>query len=329
VVKYLLVDGNNLAMRSVHAGYGAPLSSGNTPTAALMIFANSLCKIIAEERPTHVGVAWDGKSKYRLGLLPTYKANRKSRLAPDVDTGQEKDDAFLLMWAFLDAARIPSYRHPDYEADDLIATWWADIMDGWVHQYRVVDGIPRGETEIMIASGDKDFLQMAGPNPQGVPTVIRRFGPAGDKPDIWDAQRVLDELGFEPRCWPLVTALTGDVSDNVIGVPQIGPKRAVKLLARHDWDLDAALEEIPEHRELVLRNLLLVDLREVPLAKLNLPEALNLPLYATEQGADLAKFFATYQLAGLAAKYERGQLWSVPTMPGRSLGVQKGGLPQP
>lgn len=311
MVKYLLVDGNNLAMRAVHASYGAPLSSGSVPTGALMIFANSLCKIIAEESPTHVGVAWDGRSKYRLGILPTYKGNRK---AAPLDSGQEKDDSFLLMWEFLDAAKIPSYRHPDYEADDLIATWWAEVADPPNSMHT---------ESIVIASGDKDFFQLVGQNPNGLDTVVRRFGPANAPADIWTEERVLEDLGFEPHCWPLVTALTGDVSDNVLGVPQIGPKRAVKLLERHNWDLESALEDIPEHRDLVRRNLRLVDLRSAPLATLDLPGPVNLPIHATEDGADLALFFATYQLAQLAKKYELGQLWSIPKMPGRSLGAPK------
>jgi DNA polymerase-1 len=309
---HLYVDANNLAMRAVHASQGHALSSGGVPTGALMIFANTLCKIIAEETPAYVGVAWDGQSKYRRGLLPSYKANRK---APPVDAA-EKDDAFLLMWGFLDAAGIPSFRHSDYEADDLIASWWHNAY-----------GV--GEDAIVIASGDKDFFQLTGENPAGMKTTVRRFGPAIDPADYWDDERVATELGFENYHWPLVTALTGDVSDNVIGVPGIGPKRAVKLLARNDWDLGKALEEIPEHRETVLRNLKLVDLRTAPLATLELPGKIDLPRYGADNGADLDEFFGGFELKVLQDKYRAHKLWAMPAkLPGRSMSTvttQRGG----
>lgn len=299
MIHYLFVDGNNLAMRSVHAAQtgGQELSVRGTPTKALMIFVNSLAKLLGEQPASHVAVAWDGVSKYRRSLLPAYKANRKA--AP---VGQrERDDAFLLMWAFLDAAGIPSYRHDDYEADDLISAWWVEPTEG----------------EMTIASGDKDFLQLCGPNPHGVPTRLLRFAPGAS--ERWDALRVEEEFGFEPRCWPLVTALTGDTSDNIDGVPGIGPKRAVKLLARHDWNLIEALEEIPEHREKVERNLKLVDLRSMPLAKLNLPRTVELPRYGTEAGLELEKFFLSFELAVLHDRFRNHTLWSRPPMPGRSM----------
>src|ERR1043165_3092431 len=206
--KYLLVDGNNIASRAAHASWSATSLStvDGVPTAALMIFANSIIKMIAEEQPTHMGVAWDGKSKHRLSLLPTYKANRKE--APDEDV---KVTAFTMMKAFLQACGIPNVIDKDFEADDILAGWWWDIFEA---------------SEIVIATGDKDLFQLLGQSPQGCLTTIRR--PAGNGvTEHWTAERFEEEYGYPVQYWSAVTALTGDTSDNIDGIRGIGPKKAV------------------------------------------------------------------------------------------------------
>lgn len=295
--RYLLLDGNNLAIRALHATQGRPLSGGGVPTGALLVFANALARLITEVDPTHIAVAWDGHSKLRYGLLPTYKANREQAPA---QVELEKGDVILLAQAFLDAARITSHHHPDYEGDDIIAALWKAIGSG----------------EIVIASSDKDFFQLCGANPHGVPTELIRFS-SGPDLDRWTTERFASEKGFESRYWPLVTALTGDSSDNVKGIPGIGPKRAVKLLERHQWDLDTALGDHPDHRELVLTNLRLVNLRE-PALKIAPPTRTALPVYGDPHDR-LDTFLAGFALTSLRERHQQGRLWRRPTLPGRSL----------
>lgn len=301
--KYLLVDGNNIASRAAHASWATTTLSAEdgTPTAALMFFINSMAKMIAEEQPTHVAVAWDGRSERRHRLLPTYKANRKA--VPDE---REKNTAFGLMRDFLDVAWIDQFRDPLNEADDVLATWWHNIVDA---------------SEIVIATGDKDMLQLLGLNPWDVPTFVRR-PQTGGPAERWDEARFETEYGYNPRNWPLVGALTGDTSDNIMGIRGIGPKKALKLLEDHDWHLGSALaEKHPEHRERVLLNYLLMELTtEPPIRTMRLGiRYFEPPLFDTERGTGLDLFLRNYELSALLARYRKGQLWTQPTMPGRSL----------
>lgn len=303
--KYLLIDGNNLAMRALYAASasGSSLATDDgVPTGALMIFVNMLTKIVGGEDPTHVAVAWDGRSARRLALSASYKGNRKE--APEF----AKDATFAAMRDFLTRAGIQSAWRPDEEADDLIAGWW--------------NAVPAAEPEdgITIVSGDKDLLQLAGPNPYGVTTVVRRFPDLSTGPDYWVADRVEAELGCTPRRWPLVTALRGDSSDNVIGIAGVGPKRALALLARHDWNLDRALrEEYPSERDRILTNVELVDLL-VAAPLLPAPEPTRLRHHDEASPGDPVEIFLRrYELTTLLARHQADRLWIKTRLPGRSL----------
>lgn len=290
---WLLVDGTNLATRSWYAARRAHLTtSTHVPVGSLMIFAGSVAKLISDERPRHVGFAWDGRSKFRHDLDPGYKIARSDHPDPE-----EKSDSFSLMQFLLQASRLPMAHHDDYEADDLIASWWARVTEG----------------EITIASADKDFLQLVGLNPHRCPTRLVRFSGGGAATDVWTRDRVLGELGYAPERWPLVTALTGDPTDGVVGIRHVGVKRAVKLLSEHDWNLEAALDGYPHERERVLRNLKLVDLRR-PLARIELPPALDLPVYGTEAGEPLDNFLTDFELVSLRDRYRRHALWTRPVL---------------
>lgn len=300
--KYLLIDGNNLAMRAVHAASasGTALSTDDgVPTGALMIFVNMLTKIVGGEDASHVAVAWDGRSVRRLALSASYKGNRKE--APEF----AKDATFAAMRDFLTRAGIQSAWRPDEEADDLIAGWWNSIV---------------GEEEIIIVSGDKDLLQLAGQNPFDGHTIVRRFPDLSTGPDYWDADRVEAELGCTPRRWPLVTALRGDSSDNVIGIAGVGPKRALALLARYDWNLDRALrEEYPSERDRILTNVELVDLL-VATPLLPAPEPTRLRQHDEATPGDPVEiFFRRYELTTLLARHQANRLWIKTRLPGHSL----------
>lgn len=304
VDKYLLIDGNNMAMRALHAAVasGSLLTAEDgVPTGTLMIFANMFTKIVAEEAPTHVAVAWDGKSERRISLLPSYKANRRE--APEF----AKDAAFAVMREFLSRAGVQSAHRPDQEADDLIAGWWLALAQ------------VRGAPEVVIVSGDKDLLQLAA---RSAPrTVVRRFPDASTGPDYWDEDRVLAELGCTPRQWPLVTALRGDSSDNIEGIRGIGPKKALALLQRHDWNLVEALEEeFPEHLDRILRNVAMVDLLIEGCPVLPAPQPTRLCLHDPERPGDPVEvFFRRYRMTTLLARHQANRLWSKPPPPGRSL----------
>lgn len=298
--RYLLVDGNNLAMRAVHASWNTSTLSNadGVPTAAVMIYINALAKLIAEQEPTHIAVAWDGQSQFRRALLPSYKANRKE--APQE---LRKDDSFRLMMRFTYFAGIENLLDPDHEADDLIAGWW------WA-----IEG--SGEDTIIIASGDKDLLQLLGTNPFGVPTYVHRFG----DPENWDEARFAETYDFEPERWPLVAALMGDASDNIEGIRGIGPKKAVKMLREHDWDLsEAVADRFPEELDRIEMNFKLTDLQTFPQVQVRAPSPTTLVTYRPEHPNLLDHFLDELELTEIRARYRRDALWTKPITPGRSL----------
>lgn len=298
--RFLLVDGNNLAMRAVHASWNTSTltNADGVPTAAVMIFINALAKLIADETPTHIAIAWDGQSQFRRALLPSYKANRKEAPAE-----LRRDDAFRLMMRFAYFAGIQNHLDPDHEADDVIAGWW------WA-----IEG--SGADTIIIASGDKDLLQLLGSNPFGVPTVAHRFG----DPEGWTAERFEEVNGYEPDRWPLVAALMGDSSDNIEGLKGIGPKKAVKMLREHDWNLsEAVAERYPEELDRIETNFKLTDLQSFPQVQLRAPLPTELTTYRPEYPSLLDHFLDELELAEIQARYRRHALWTKPITPGRSL----------
>lgn len=272
-------------MKSWYATQHEAMTADGESTAALVVFTNTLTRHIREEQPDKVVVCWDGGgSEYRTRLLPTYKANRKEKAE-----GSRMSRERALVKEFLSLANIFHVERPGVEADDLIAKYWHDA-----------------DEDVVIVSEDKDFLQLAGHNPQTKWCEILRS--TGER---WDVADVFQKTGARPQHLPSVMALTGDTSDNIIGVPGIGPVRAVQLLEEAGWDLQAI--EDPRVREMlpqVLTNRVLVNLR-LPIPGL---ELLPPPPFApTRQQSvlyeGLMAFLDRYHLKGLTARMVTDTLW--------------------
>jgi DNA polymerase-1 len=284
----LLVDANNLWMRAWFATQHEAMTADGESTAAMVVFTNTLTRHLREERPDKVVVCWDGGgSDYRTRLLPSYKGNRKEKN----ESGRVAQERRQVK-EFLSLANVFHVERPGVEADDLIAKYWHDA-----------------EEDVVIVSEDKDFLQLAGhmPTARGRYTceILRSTG------ERWNEARVVEKTGAEPRHLPSVMALTGDTSDNVIGVPGIGPVRAVQLLEEAGWDLQAI--EDPRVREMlpqVLTNRVLVNLR-LPVPGLELPPP---PYFRPTRSTsalyqELVTFLDRYQLKGLTARLLTATLW--------------------
>lgn len=297
----LLVDGNNLAMRAVHAAKHSHMRAAGVNTGPLTIFMTSLAKIVYEVNPTRFAVAWDGGSYMRTQLIAGYKANR--RPAPTLE--DLTHDTFRLIMELLSLLDIPQTRVPGYEADDVIAAWWHLIT-------------PDDATRITIASSDKDFLQLIGDSPHQVPTDQLRLSSADTPTDWWYEERLWNELGYEPHHWPLIAALAGDKADNVLGIPGIGPKRAQKLLESYGWNLvEAVRAEYPDYLLQVQDNLLAVNLREPDeTLTVTLPKRFDRTSDASPQ---LVRFLDTYQMISLKGKIMTKSLWGPMKIPGRPL----------
>lgn len=280
----LLLDGNNLYMRSYYATRHEAMTADGESTAALVVFTNTLTRHIREERPDRVVVCWDGGgSDYRLKILPSYKANRLQKAA-EVRTGRDQVKEFLAL------AGIFQVERSGFEADDLIAKYWYEA-----------------EESMVLVSEDKDFLQLAGFNPKAYDCEILRS--TGER---WNAISVQDKTGARPDRLPSVMALTGDESDNVPGVPGIGPKRAVQLLEEAGWNLEAIEHpDVAQMLSQVLRNRVLVNLR-MPVPGLILPPPP--PFHPTGPAsalyAEFVEYLSRYHLKGLLSRLYSGTLWT-------------------
>lgn len=290
MAKTLLIDGNNAAMRGIHAMARSGLSADGVATGPLLAFINSLSRHVREERPDRVVVCWDaGPSEFRVALAPNYKAHRKQ---PDPAMDETKRTAFGLMKEFLSLAGVHQVERHGFEADDLIAYY--------VHHR------PLGDSAVIV-SGDKDFLQLVGPRVEQV-----RLSAGGAPTDRWTRQRIVDEYGCEPSHLALAMALAGDATDGVPGVPRFGMKTAIKTLAKFGWDLDAIDHPtVTEYKEQVATSLLLVDLRS-PRRDLTLPPipAWNPTRLGDLLFQDLVMWLVRYEMSTIKQKVYSDTLWS-------------------
>ena len=206
-MKLLLVDGHYYLYRSHFAIRGLTNSKGE-PTNAIFGFIKALRKMIADLGPTHAAVIWDhGLPERRTALQPEYKQNRAEM--PDDLRPQE-------IWLEQNIALLgpASFSVPNTEADDLIASY-----------ARAAEAL---EAEIVIATNDKDILQLVGERIRIYSTAKADTG--ADSFALLGPAEVAAKWGVPPDRIGDVLALTGDSSDNIPGVPGVGSKTAVKLV---------------------------------------------------------------------------------------------------
>lgn len=205
-----LIDTSALVHRAFHAIRPLTTASGQ-PTNALFGLTQMLMKVLNDFQPTHVAAALDLKEKtWRHELFPAYKAQRSE---PDPDLVAQ----FPLVPRLLKAFSLSAIGVPGYEADDIIATLT-----------RL--GLKAG-FEVLIISGDKDLMSLVGERVVMFDTM---------KNKRYDLDAVRERHGVTGERLLDLLALAGDSADNIPGVPGIGPKTALKLLADFG-DLDNIL----------------------------------------------------------------------------------------
>ncbi|EGL82123.1 DNA polymerase I [Caldalkalibacillus thermarum TA2.A1] len=202
--KLVLIDGNSIANR---AFYALPLLNNDQGmyTNAVYGFTTMLLKLLEEEQPTHMLVAFDaGKETFRHQEYKEYKGKRQK-------TPSELREQIPLIRRLLDAFSIPHYELDNYEADDIIGT---------LAQAADQKGIPT-----RIVTGDKDLLQLITDH---VHVMLTRKGIS--EVEYYDQQKLEEKYGLKP--WQIIDmkGLMGDSSDNIPGVPGVGEKTALKLL---------------------------------------------------------------------------------------------------
>ena len=207
--RLILVDGNNLLFRSYYAtAYTGNLmkNSKNFPTNALYGFVNMINKIIAEEKPVYMMVAFDIGVNFRKKENPTYKEGRQ-------ETPDDLKKQMPLAREILTKMGIKYYEQEPYEADDIIGTFAKKALED-------------PEFDATIISSDKDLLQLI--NEEVNVKLLKQ------KDYIYyDEATFKKDYGFPPINMIDYKALAGDPSDNIPGVKGIGDKTAITLLKEY------------------------------------------------------------------------------------------------
>ncbi|MDH5491975.1 MAG: DNA polymerase I [Myxococcales bacterium] len=237
-----VIDISSFLFRAYHAL--PPLSnSRGEPTGAVHGVANMLMRLFREQQPAMVAVAMDSRGpSFRKELYPEYKANRPP-------TPEDLIPQLARVRELVDAWGVPVYLEAGLEADDLIATLVRRAQR---------DGLP-----VVIVSADKDLLQLVGEG-------VVMYDSMREK--VFGVEETREKMGVGPEQVRDLLALMGDSSDNVPGVPSVGQKTAVKLLAQFG-DLDAIYahlgevkgklkERLAEHEDKARLSRELVTLRE-------------------------------------------------------------------
>jgi len=206
--RLFIVDGHSHLFRAYHA-VGYLSTSRGVPSHAVLILSTMLWKLIREEQPDYLAIAWDPPGPtFRDALSADYKATRTSM--PDDLVRQ-----LPYVRRLFEALRTPVLEVRGFEADDVLAT----IVDR---------ALAQPELEIVVVSGDKDLLQLVGPRVR-VLSVAGRTG----EPVLYDEAKVRERWGVEPGQIADVLALMGDTIDNIKGVKGVGEKTAVKLIGQY------------------------------------------------------------------------------------------------
>ncbi|XJZ26450.1 DNA polymerase I [Bacillota bacterium Lsc_1132] len=202
--KLVLIDGNSIAYR---AFFALPLLNNQKGihTNAIYGFTMMLLKVLEDEKPTHLLVAFDaGKTTFRHQTFSEYKGGRQK-------TPPELSEQFPFIRELLDAYQISRYELENYEADDIIGTLSLSAeQEGF---------------EVKVISGDKDLTQLSSDH---VTVGITRKGIT----DIeeYTPEHIKEKYGLLPEQIIDMKGLMGDSSDNIPGVPGVGEKTAIKLL---------------------------------------------------------------------------------------------------
>ncbi|MES9540210.1 DNA polymerase I [Actinomadura sp. NPDC000600] len=219
--RLLLLDGHSLAYR---AFFALPVENFSTtdgqPTNAVYGFTSMLINVLRDEQPSHIAVAFDrSEPTFRHEQYVEYKAGRQK-------TPDEFRSQVSLIFEVLDALRIPRMSVAGFEADDIIATLSVQAA--------------RAGMQTLIVTGDRDAFQLVNDSvtilyPVRGVSELARMDPAA----------VEAKYGVPPERYRELAALVGESSDNLPGVPGVGPKTAAKWLTKYG-DLDTLVNRVDE-----------------------------------------------------------------------------------
>ena len=213
---FAILDGSSLFFRAFYALQLPPNARG-VHTNAVHGFAMMLVKLLKEFDPTQVVIAFDkSRTTFRTALYPEYKGTRDK-------TPEELISQIPLLKELAQALGIPFLELDDYEADDIIGT---------LATQAAAQGV-----ETVVVTGDRDALQLIR---DGLTVVLTKKGISDTR--AYDVKMFEEEYGFAPIRLIDMKGLMGDSSDNIPGVPGIGPKTATKLLIEY-----GTIENVLDH----------------------------------------------------------------------------------
>ncbi|MCX7570685.1 DNA polymerase I [Tumebacillus sp. DT12] len=216
--KLVLIDGNSITYRAFFALPPLSNSKGQYTNAAFG-FTTMLLRLLQDESPTHLMVAFDkGKANFRHDKYAEYKGTREK-------TPGELREQFPIVREILDAFGIPYIEKEGYEADDIIGTLTKQAEEAGY--------------ESLVVTGDKDLLQLVSDR---VTTMLTRKGIS--ETEKYDIEQVKERYGLTPLQIIDLKGLMGDTSDNIPGIPGVGEKTALKLLAQYP-----SVEEVLAHAD--------------------------------------------------------------------------------
>lgn len=228
----LVIDGHSVAFR---AFYALPVenftSSGGQATNAIYGFTSMLVRLLEAEKPTHVAVAFDlSRHSFRTDEYPEYKGTRDE--TPPEFVGQVD-----IITELLEAMGVRTLTKENYEADDILATL-------------AKEGAQSG-LRVLVASGDRDTFQLVNDD-----VTVLYPGRSMSDLNYMDPAAVEDRYGVTPGRYPELAALVGETSDNLPGVPGVGPKTAAQWLTKYDGlnNLLASADKIGGVRGQALRD---------------------------------------------------------------------------
>ena len=224
--RLLLIDGNSIMNRAFYGIMGNKmLSSNGKYTNAVYGFLAILFKNLEDLNPDYIAVSFDLKGKTaRHKLYEEYKANRHGM--PD-----ELAQQMPMIKEVLRAMNIDIVEKEGYEGDDILGT---------LSKYGEKQGL-----NVTILSGDRDTFQLA---TDKVTIRIPRTKQGKTETDEYDRKKIIEEYGIEPKALIEVKGLQGDSSDNIPGVPGIGPKTAISLIQKYGT-IDNLYKSIEENKD--------------------------------------------------------------------------------
>lgn len=253
-----LVDGSGFIFRAYFAvAYGQKTVLTNpagVPVGAVLGFVNMVLKLLKDYHAPYIAVIFDAaRLNFRNEIYPEYKANRD-------ETPEDLIPQFPLIREATAAFDIPCIEMEGYEADDLIATY-------------VKCAVEKGK-KVVIVSSDKDLMQLIQPGVRMLDPMKQKFlGP----------EDVMEKFGVTPDKVIEVQALIGDPTDNVPGVPSIGPKTAAELINQFG-DLETLLSRLDEIKQPKRRQALEENIEKARISKrlVTLANDVDVPLKLEE-----------------------------------------------